>query len=110
MRFGHRRVVAGAIGDSITHGIDNWKIAVWRKEGDSADTRQTFLTGLRLPVWLMRCRAVLPITQEVRVLEFAASQGESANACDDAIPLRSATQRTLARGQHRPERQGGCCS
>lgn len=31
MRFGYRRAPSGAPGDSITHGIDNWKVTVWRK-------------------------------------------------------------------------------
>ena len=31
MRFGYLRTVFGVPGDSITHGIDNWKVTVWRR-------------------------------------------------------------------------------
>jgi len=31
MRFGYWRISFGAQGDSIAHGIDNWKVTVWRR-------------------------------------------------------------------------------
>jgi len=31
MHFGYWRIVFGAPGDSIAHGIDNWKVTVWRR-------------------------------------------------------------------------------
>jgi hypothetical protein len=31
IRFGYHRLVAGGSGDSVAHGIDNWKVTVWRK-------------------------------------------------------------------------------
>lgn len=31
MRFGYWRISSGAQGDSIAHGIDNWKVTVWRR-------------------------------------------------------------------------------
>jgi hypothetical protein len=31
MRFGYLRAALGSPGDSIAHGIDNWKVTVWRR-------------------------------------------------------------------------------
>jgi hypothetical protein len=31
VRFGYMRTVTGVVGDSIAHGIDNWKTTVWRR-------------------------------------------------------------------------------
>jgi hypothetical protein len=31
MRFGYWRISFGTAGDSIAHGIDNWKVTVWRR-------------------------------------------------------------------------------
>ena len=31
MRFGYWRISSGVQGDSIAHGIDNWKVTVWRR-------------------------------------------------------------------------------
>ncbi len=31
LHFGYRRVSFGTAGDSIAHGIDNWKVTVWRR-------------------------------------------------------------------------------
>jgi len=31
MRFGYWRISFGSQGDSIAHGIDNWKVTVWRR-------------------------------------------------------------------------------
>ncbi len=31
MRFGYWRISFGTSGDSIAHGIDNWKVTVWRR-------------------------------------------------------------------------------
>jgi hypothetical protein len=31
MRFGYWRISLGTQGDSIAHGIDNWKVTVWRR-------------------------------------------------------------------------------
>lgn len=31
MRFGYQRAPSGAPGESITHGIDNWKVTVWKR-------------------------------------------------------------------------------
>lgn len=31
IRFGYHRLVAGGAGDLVVHGIDNWKVTVWRK-------------------------------------------------------------------------------
>lgn len=31
MRFGYWRISFGVAGDSIAHGIDNWKVTVWRR-------------------------------------------------------------------------------
>jgi hypothetical protein len=31
IRFGYHRLVAGGLHDSVAHGIDNWKVTVWRK-------------------------------------------------------------------------------
>lgn len=30
LRFGHRRIAYGAAGNTIAHGIDNWRVTVWR--------------------------------------------------------------------------------
>ena len=31
MHFGFRRISYGVPGDAIAHGIDNWKVTVWRR-------------------------------------------------------------------------------
>jgi len=31
MRFGYWRISYGMTGDTIAHGIDNWKVTVWRR-------------------------------------------------------------------------------
>ncbi len=31
MRFGYWRLSSGPQGDSIAHGIDNWKVTVWKR-------------------------------------------------------------------------------
>jgi len=31
LQFGYRRISFGTAGDSIAHGIDNWKVTVWRR-------------------------------------------------------------------------------
>lgn len=31
LRFGYRRLSFGMPGDAVAHGIDNWKVTVWRK-------------------------------------------------------------------------------
>lgn len=31
LRFGYRRIAFGTAGDVIAHGIDNWKVTVWRR-------------------------------------------------------------------------------
>ena len=31
MRFGYWRISFGTQGQSIAHGIDNWKVTVWRR-------------------------------------------------------------------------------
>ncbi len=31
LRFGYWRISFGVAGDSIAHGIDNWKVTVWRR-------------------------------------------------------------------------------
>lgn len=30
LRFGHRRIAYGTSGNTIAHGIDNWRVTVWR--------------------------------------------------------------------------------
>ena len=31
LRFGYRRLAYGVGGDTIVHGIDNWRVTVWRR-------------------------------------------------------------------------------
>jgi hypothetical protein len=31
MRFGYWRISYGMPGDTVAHGIDNWKVTVWRR-------------------------------------------------------------------------------
>jgi hypothetical protein len=31
MRFGYWRISTGPAGASVTHGIDNWKVTVWKR-------------------------------------------------------------------------------
>lgn len=31
LRFGHRRIAYGTAGNTVAHGIDNWRVTVWRQ-------------------------------------------------------------------------------